>query len=82
MLEHVTICRPKNLEHIVENFKNQGFSIIGAEMEGGKEPEMIDFTVPTILILGGENRGIPPYLKSSVPDLSQYRLHSMFSRST
>jgi 23S rRNA (guanosine2251-2'-O)-methyltransferase len=63
MLEHVTICRPKNLEQIVENFKNQGFSIIGAEMEGGKQPDEIDFTVPGILILGGENRGIPPYLK-------------------
>jgi 23S rRNA (guanosine2251-2'-O)-methyltransferase len=63
MLEHVTISRPKNLEQIVENFKTEGFAIIGAEMEGGKAPDKIDFTKPCIIILGGENRGIPPYLK-------------------
>lgn len=63
MLEHVTISRPKNLEQIVEVFKTEGYSIIGAEMENGKAPDQIDFTKPCILILGGENRGIPPYLK-------------------
>ncbi len=63
MLEHVTISRPKNLEHIVEEFKTEGFAIIGAEMEDGKAPDKINFTRPCILILGGENRGIPPYLK-------------------
>jgi 23S rRNA (guanosine2251-2'-O)-methyltransferase len=63
MLEHVTISRPKNLEQIVEDFKSEGFSIIGAEMENGKDPDKIDFTKPCLLILGGENRGIPPYLK-------------------
>jgi 23S rRNA (guanosine2251-2'-O)-methyltransferase len=62
-LEHVAICRPRNLEAIVKGLRDQGFAIVGAEAGAERLPSAIDFTGPSIVVLGGENRGIPPYLK-------------------
>jgi len=62
MVEHIPIARPKNLEAIVADFKNEGYKIIGADMKGGTLPQSTPFTGPLILILGGEHRSIPPYL--------------------
>jgi 23S rRNA (guanosine2251-2'-O)-methyltransferase len=62
MIEHLCIGRPKNLEALVQDFRSKNFAVIGAEMKKGKKPEETDFTGPLILILGGEHRGIPPYL--------------------
>jgi len=65
MIEHVTIARPKNIEALIEEFKGKGFSIIGADAARGVAPDQIDMTGPTLLILGGEHRGIPPYLEKA-----------------
>lgn len=62
-VEHLTILRPKNLEGIVESFRERGWSIIGTDAKKGTSPGEIDLTGPTMLIIGGENRGIPPYLE-------------------
>lgn len=62
MLEHLPIVKPKNLEGVLADLKAQGYGIIGAQQGGTVAPENADFTQPTILITGGEHRGIPPYL--------------------
>ncbi len=62
MVEYLTIARPKNIEALLEEFRMNNFSIIGADITKGIPPEKNDFTGPTVLILGGEHRGIPPYL--------------------
>jgi 23S rRNA (guanosine2251-2'-O)-methyltransferase len=63
MVAHCTILRPKNLEGIVREYGASGFRIVGAHATKGKPPEQIDLTGPTIIVLGGEHRGIPPYLE-------------------
>jgi 23S rRNA (guanosine2251-2'-O)-methyltransferase len=63
MVEHLTILRPKNLEGIVGNYAALGFSVVGAHAGKGAPPDALDLTGPTIIILGGEHRGIPPYLE-------------------
>ncbi|NLE01657.1 MAG: RNA methyltransferase, partial [Fibrobacter sp.] len=68
MLEHMRICRPKNLEAIVKDFVSEGFSVVGADVEKGKKPADIDLNKKTILVLGGEHRGIPPYLNRLCTD--------------
>jgi len=62
MIEHLCISRPKNLSGLLEEFVAKGFSIVGAHAEKGRIPTEINFVRPTILILGGEHRGLPPYL--------------------
>ena len=61
-VEHLDILRPKNLEGIVESFRARGFRMIGAHAQKGTPPDKIDFSGPTMVIIGGEHRGIPPYL--------------------
>lgn len=62
MISYIPIFRPKNLEILIEELSKRGFQIIGAEAEKGVNPKEIDFTLPTLLIMGGENRAIPSYL--------------------
>jgi 23S rRNA (guanosine2251-2'-O)-methyltransferase len=63
MVEHCTILRPKNLEGIVREYGASGYAIVGTHATKGKLPSQIDCTGPTIVVLGGEHRGIPPYLE-------------------
>lgn len=63
MIEHLPILKPKNLEAFIEQLVGKGFSMIGAEMDKGEHPRNCDFNRPLILVLGGEHRGIPPYLQ-------------------
>ncbi len=63
MLEHICIAKPRNLEGLLGEYVQSGFSIIGAEMENGVQPTEANLTGPTVLVTGGEHRGIPPYLK-------------------
>jgi 23S rRNA (guanosine2251-2'-O)-methyltransferase len=63
MLEHISVVKPANLEKEVREMKEKGFNVVGAIGGSDKKPQGIDFTKPTIVIVGGEHRGIPPYLK-------------------
>jgi 23S rRNA (guanosine2251-2'-O)-methyltransferase len=62
MIEHISLVKSKNLEGLVADLKKRGFVVVGAEAGGKDTPQDIDFTGPVILITGGEDRGIPPYL--------------------
>jgi 23S rRNA (guanosine2251-2'-O)-methyltransferase len=62
-LEHISLVKPKNLEGLVNDLALKGFSIVGAQQGALKKPTAVDFTLPTVIILGGEDRGIPPYLE-------------------
>ena len=59
----MAICRPRNLEGIVAGLREKGFAVVGAEAGSKKTPSETNFTGPAVVVLGGENRGIPPYLK-------------------
>ncbi len=62
MLEHMSIVKPPSLEKVISDLKEKGFGVVGA-IAGTKEiPQDMDFSGPVIIIIGGEHRGIPPYL--------------------
>jgi 23S rRNA (guanosine2251-2'-O)-methyltransferase len=63
MVEHCTIVRPRNLEGIIRDYGRSGFTVVGTDAVNGRPPACCDLTGPTIIILGGEHRGIPPYLE-------------------
>jgi 23S rRNA (guanosine2251-2'-O)-methyltransferase len=62
MIEHVLIARPRSLEGAVKEYRERGFAVVGAEAGEYPHPSQVDFAGPTVIVLGGENRGIPPYL--------------------
>jgi 23S rRNA (guanosine2251-2'-O)-methyltransferase len=65
MVEHMSIARPKNIEALIEEFKEHNFAIIGADAAKGVSPDKLDLKGPVVLVLGGEHRGIPPYLEKA-----------------
>jgi 23S rRNA (guanosine2251-2'-O)-methyltransferase len=69
MLEHISLVKPKNLEGLVADLAAKGFSIVGAQQGAGKKPQEVDFRVPTVIITGGEDRGIPPYLAKKCTEI-------------
>jgi 23S rRNA (guanosine2251-2'-O)-methyltransferase len=62
MLEHAVVARPRSLEAAIGELKTLGFRVIGADIRGAAAPWDTDLTLPSVLVLGGEHRGIPPYL--------------------
>ncbi|HUI92286.1 MAG TPA: RNA methyltransferase [Chitinivibrionales bacterium] len=62
MLEHLPLVKPKNLEGLVATLAAKGYAVVGAAAGSSEKPQDIDLTGPSIIITGGENRGIPPYL--------------------
>jgi 23S rRNA (guanosine2251-2'-O)-methyltransferase len=62
MIEHARIARPRSLEAVIAGLKQHAWQVVGAVADGAKLPHEVDFTAPTVLIMGGEHRGLPPYL--------------------
>lgn len=62
-LEYVPVARVNNLRQAVETLKEAGMWIIGAEGDGETLAFDADFTVPLVLILGGEGKGLSPLLR-------------------
>jgi 23S rRNA (guanosine2251-2'-O)-methyltransferase len=73
-VEHLTILRPKNLEGIVRKYAASGFSVIGMDAKKGEPLLKINLTGPSILLLGGEHRGIPPYLEKLCSGLARIEI--------
>lgn len=70
MLEHMPVVRPPNLEKVIKELAIKGFSVIGAVAEADKKPHQVDLSGPTVIITGGEHRGIPSYLKKLCTDFA------------
>ncbi len=63
MVEHMALVKPRNLEGEIEQFIEEGYEVIGSMGGDFESPDKIDFTKPTIIVTGGEHKGIPPYLQ-------------------
>jgi 23S rRNA (guanosine2251-2'-O)-methyltransferase len=57
-LSELPVVRVENLRRTLEALKKEGYWIVGAEADGKEVPSDVDFKVPTVLIVGGEDRGL------------------------
>ncbi|MBD3392124.1 MAG: 23S rRNA (guanosine(2251)-2'-O)-methyltransferase RlmB [Chitinivibrionales bacterium] len=64
MLEHMPVARPRSLEAALGKLRQKGYALVGALAGTEVQPREVDFTGPCAIIVGGEHRGIPPYLRS------------------
>ena len=62
LLERMPLVKPKNLEGLIATLVLKGFLVVGAQTGGPEKPQEVDCTGPTVIVIGGEDRGIPPYL--------------------
>ncbi len=66
MIERVPVIRPLKTAGLIKRLREtKPFSVIGADLhlEPGRDSVETDFTGPVLLITGGEDKGIPPYLR-------------------
>jgi 23S rRNA (guanosine2251-2'-O)-methyltransferase len=68
-VEHLDIARIRNLADWLAEAKQAGFWIWGADADGGQAPWDADLDGPTILVLGGEGKGIRPRVASACDGL-------------
>jgi 23S rRNA (guanosine2251-2'-O)-methyltransferase len=61
-LNHLPICRVKNLYYTVKDLKKMGLNVISVSEKTERLMYDADFSIPTALILGSEEDGISPEL--------------------
>ncbi len=63
-VEHLEVARVRNLADWLGEAKAAGFWIWGADAEASSPPWEADLSGPTVLVLGGEGKGIRPRVAS------------------
>ena len=56
-LEYMKVARVTNISNTIEELKEQGVWVFGADMDG-KDYTLIDFDIPCALVIGNEGKGI------------------------
>ena len=62
--EYVMIDRVTNMSQTIEEMKKEGLWVIGATAEAEKTVYNMDWSGPIALVLGGENKGLSPLIRS------------------
>jgi 23S rRNA (guanosine2251-2'-O)-methyltransferase len=68
-VEHLDVARVRNLADWLAKAKTAGFWIWGADAGGSDAPWDADLSGPTVLVLGGEGKGIRPRVASACDGL-------------
>jgi 23S rRNA (guanosine2251-2'-O)-methyltransferase len=68
-VEHLQVAHVRNLSDWLAEAKEAGFWIWGADAEADSSPWSVDLTGPTVLVLGGEGKGLRPRVASSCDGL-------------
>jgi 23S rRNA (guanosine2251-2'-O)-methyltransferase len=68
-VEHLRVARTGNLADWLAAAKEAGFWVWGADAEAKQAPWSVDLTGPTVIVLGGEGKGIRPRVASSCDGL-------------
>jgi 23S rRNA (guanosine2251-2'-O)-methyltransferase len=68
-VEHLPVAHVRNLADWLAEAKQAGFWIWGADAEAEAAPWSVDLTGPTVLVLGGEGKGLRPRVAASCDGL-------------
>jgi 23S rRNA (guanosine2251-2'-O)-methyltransferase len=68
-VEHLPIAHARNLADWLREAKEAGFWIWGADADAKQAPWEVDLTGPTVLVLGGEGKGLRPRVASACDGL-------------
>lgn len=68
-VEHLSIAHVRNLADWLAEAKQAGFWIWGADADAAQAPWQVDLSGPTVLVLGGEGKGLRPRVASACDGL-------------
>lgn len=57
-IEHVRVVKVTNINTVIEELKNKGLWVYGADIQGDEYSYSTDFKGPCVLVIGSEGRGI------------------------
>lgn len=69
-VEHIEVAHVRNLADWLEEAKQAGFWIWGADADGEQAPWAIDLTGSTVIVLGGEGKGLRPRVAATCDGLA------------
>jgi 23S rRNA (guanosine2251-2'-O)-methyltransferase len=78
-LEHMTICTVPNLTMVIEELKEAGFWVVGADAEAPQSCYEADFTGQMALVMGAEHRGISRLVKEHCDLLVRIPMYGQIS---
>lgn len=62
-IEHLPIVRVVNVRQELERLKERGFWIYGVDERGSQDYDTIDYTAPTVFVMGGEGKGLHEHVR-------------------
>lgn len=62
-LESIAICQVTDIEKELKTLRNEGYTIVGMEEDGEVDATKGRYEGPLVLVVGGEDRGIPPHIR-------------------
>ncbi|MBI9008910.1 MAG: 23S rRNA (guanosine(2251)-2'-O)-methyltransferase RlmB [Tenericutes bacterium] len=65
-IEYVKIVEVTNLRNSIDKLKKIGFWAIGTDLNADKSYQDIDITVPLLLVMGSEGKGVSKIIKDNV----------------
>lgn len=68
-VEHIEVAHVRNLADWLAEAKEAGFWIWGADAAASQAPWQADLTGPTVIVLGGEGKGLRPRVAASCDGL-------------
>ncbi|MFL5873103.1 MAG: 23S rRNA (guanosine(2251)-2'-O)-methyltransferase RlmB [Solirubrobacterales bacterium] len=68
-VEHLEVAHVRNLADWLGEAKEAGFWIWGADAEAKQSPWQTDLTGPTVIVLGGEGKGLRPRVAAACDGL-------------
>lgn len=73
-LSKIKVCRTPSLEQTAKFLKSSGIQLVAASEKASKEHFQIDFTLPTAIIMGSEDKGISNKLLDVTDSLAKIPL--------
>jgi 23S rRNA (guanosine2251-2'-O)-methyltransferase len=64
-VEYLPLVRIGNITGTLEKLKKLGLWVLGADSGGGTDYRRVDLAIPLVLVIGGEQRGLPRLVKSA-----------------
>jgi 23S rRNA (guanosine2251-2'-O)-methyltransferase len=68
-VEHLEVAHVRNLADWMAAAQEAGFWVWGADADGPQPPWAVDLTGPTVIVLGGEGKGLRPRVAASCDGL-------------
>ncbi len=68
-LEWVPVVEITNLARTIEQFQERGFWVTGGDHKASSLPWEVDFSYPTLVVIGSEGRGLRPLIRKKCDHL-------------